>query len=286
MRSAGCASLAIIISFFSLGCEAVADGSSGTTGRAIVLKTRVEIQEGLSQPQPNALGWEVSLSKAYISVGPLYYYSGDPVLSLRTRKAPVPRTIGARLSDLLVPPAQAHPGHYIAGVAKGQMLSPTTIDLLGGAVQLADGAGLTGDTNSADFTWQSPPQGPHADVLQDHVILTQGTATRGAVSLQFLAKADAGEVLDGDGKLGVAGCAFGASPGAVGINLESDGTVTLSLAPRVWFDQVDFAYVVPGTPGAPVPRADGVIDISGTLTAQGFLRGVKKGTAYQFSYSK
>ena len=68
--------------------------------------------------------------------------------------------------------------------------------------------------------------------------------------------------------------------------MDGDGTVTLTLVPTVWFDQVDFGYVAPGAIGAPAPDANGVVDIAGTLAWQGFIRGVKKGTAYLFSYSK
>ena len=63
------------------------------------------------------------------------------------------------LGDLLVPPAYAHPGHYIEGSAMGQMLEATTVDLLGDSLELADGDGVTGLTNSARITWQTPPKG-------------------------------------------------------------------------------------------------------------------------------
>lgn len=168
----------------------------------------------------------------------------------------------------------------------GQMLKPTTIDMLGGAIDLADGEGVTGLTNSAKFTWQSPAKGTLASALEGHVILTQGTASKDGVTIQFIANADDTEVVDGDKKVEVAGCAFGATPGDVGVDMDGDGTVTLTLVPSVWFDQVDFAYVAPGATGAPTPDASGVIDIAGTLAWQGFIRGVKKGTAYEFSYTK
>jgi hypothetical protein len=268
------------------GCSTSSDGTSGTTGRAVALETHIEIRGDLTQAKENALGWKVALSRAYLSVGALYYYSGDPVLSfdgaLRHRRA----NTWAWLAGLLEKPAWAHPGHYIEGAAMGQMLEPETVDLLGGPVDLADGDGVTGTVNSAKFTWQSPPRGELASKLDGHVVLAEGTATQGNTTIRFLAQADADQVHDGSDKAEVAGCAFGSKPGDVGADVDDDGTVTLTLDPRVWFDQVDFAYVAPDASDAPKPDADGVVDIAGTLAWQGFVRGVKKGTAYEFSYAK
>lgn len=270
----------------AVGCSSSKDGS-GTTGRLITLKTQAAVKDDLTQPRVNALGWSVVIAEAYLSVGALYYYSGDPVLSRRLVPKPKRHDRWASFSDWLIRPAYAHPGHYIEGVAMGQMLVPTTLDLLATApVDLADGEGVTGETNSARFTWHSPPQGELAAALGGHVVFTKGTATKDGTTVRFIAKADESDVLDGHGQPEVGGCAFGPSPGLVGVNMDGDGRVTLTLVPSVWFEQVDFSYVVPGTTGAPTPGADGVIDITETTAWQGFVRGVKKGTAYEFSYGK
>jgi len=274
---------ALVLLGSSLGCSS--EGDSGTTGKIIVLGTRVDVGQDLSEPTTNALGWDVTLTRAYLSVGPLYYYQGDPVLSQRRELSGGWRGRLAWMGDLLIPPAYAHPGHYIPGAAMGQMLTPTTLDLLEGSVDLADGEGVTGPTNSAEFTWQSPPEGDLADALEDHVILTEGVATKGSTTVEFIATADESEVHDGDDQAKVSGCSFGSEPGEVGVDMDGDGTVTLTVVPSVWFDQVDFSYVASGTEGAPEPNSDGVVDLRGTLAFQGFLRGVKKGTAYLFSYS-
>jgi hypothetical protein len=279
------AGTAVLVGLLATAC-ASSESGSGTTGHAITLKTKVDIKDDLTTPRTNALGWDITISKAYLSVGALYYYSGDPVLSQRLLPKSTRKSAFAWIGDLFVKPAHAHPGHYIEGAAMGQMLNATSIDLLGSSLELADGDGVTGQTNSAKFTWHAPPKGELAASLEGHVILTQGTATKGTTTIQFIAKADDTEVLDGDGKVEVAGCAFGAKPGEVGVEMDGDGTVTLTLVPSVWFDQVDFAFVAPGATGAPVANADGVLDIAGTIAWQGFIRGVKKGTAYEFSYEK
>ena len=274
----------VLVGLLASACSSSNDSGSGTTGHAIVLKTRVDIKGDLTQPKTNALGWDVTITKAYLSVGALYYYSGDPVLSQRMSPKSPARSRMARLGELFVKPAYAHPGHYIEGAAMGQMLKSTTVDLLASSLELADGNGVTGLTNSANFTWQSPPTGALAANLEGHVIVTQGTATKGTTTISFVAMADDSEVHDGDDKVEVAGCAFGATPGQSGVEMDGDGTVTLTLVPSVWFNEVDFSYVMPGATGAPAPNADGVVDTAGTLAWQGFIRGVKKGTAYEFSY--
>lgn len=268
------------------GCSTLNDASSGTTGRFIALKTQAQVKEDPNQAKTNAFGWSITITEAYLSVGPLYYYAGDPVLSQRPMNDSLLHDAWAMVGDWLVKPAQAHPGHYIEGAAMGQMLIPTTLDLLAGAVPLADGNGITGDTNSAKFTWQSPPQGELAAALEGHVVLSKGTATKDETTIHFIAKADEPDVHDGNHNAEVAGCAFGSTPGAVGINMDGNGTVTLTLSPSVWFDQVDFGYVTPGAAGAPTSDPNGVVDIAGTLAWQGFIRGVKKGTGYEFSYAR
>jgi hypothetical protein len=284
MKTMTMAWLALLVGTAAGGCGSSND--SGTTGHAITLKTKAAIRGDLAQPTTNALGWSVTLSKAHLSVGPLYYYQGDPVLSRREFDSRENQSALAWFADLLVPPAHAHPGHYIEGAATGQMLTPTTLNLLGGPVSLADGQGVTGETNSAKFTWQSPPLGDLAPLLEGHVVLTQGVATKDTITVPFIARADEPDVHDGDDLPKVGGCSFGSEPGQVGVTMDADGTVTLTVVPGVWFDQVDFSYVAPGGAGAPTPDSNGVVDIAGTLAWQGFIRGVKKGTAYLFSYSK
>jgi hypothetical protein len=264
-------------------CSSV-DQGSGTSGKTITLQTKLAVADDLTQPMTNALGWSITLSKAYLSVGPLYYFAGDPVLSRHSASSSRQFEIANWVSGLLLKNAYAHPGHYVEGAAMGQMLEPTTVDLLHGSVDLADGNGVTGFTNSAKFTWQTPAQGALASALAGQVIWTRGIARKDAVTVRFIAKASGTEVVNGDEHVEVAGCAFGSAPGEVGVEMTGDGTVTLTLVPHVWFDQVDFAYAAPNAEAAPSPDAEGFVDIAGTLAWQGFVRGVKKGTAYAFAY--
>ena len=55
--------------------------------------------------------------------------------------------------------AHAHPGHYEAGGTIGEMLTPTSVDLVQGVTDLGTGPGITGTALSARFSFQAPPEG-------------------------------------------------------------------------------------------------------------------------------
>lgn len=261
-------------------------GGSGTTGHTITLQARVEIRDDLTQPFTNASGWEISLSQAYLSLGALYYFSGAPVISRRALPIREKRGVMPTLADLLVPSAMAHPGHYVEGTAMGQMVEARVVDLLAGPSELGQGEGVTGEVNSARVTLQSPAKGALAEKLENQVVIARGTARQGDRTIPFVAKAAESDVLDGNGKAQISGCAFGATLGDVGVDVVEDGSVTLGLVPSVWFNQVDFSYVSPEVSQSPTVDLWGYVDLGGTFAGQAFIRGVKKGTAYDFAYSK
>ena len=261
-------------------------GSSGTTGHTITLQTRVEIKDDLTQSFTNASGWEISLSQAYLSLGALYYFSGAPVISRRALPTREKRGVMAALGDLLVPPALAHPGHYLEGTAMGQMVEGGVIDLFAGPTELGQGDGVTGEVNSARLTLQSPGQGTLAEKLESQVVIARGTARNGDRTIAFVAKAAELDVLDGNGNTEVSGCTFGSSLGDVGVDVVEDGSVTLGIVPSVWFNQVDFSYISREVTQPPTADISGYVDLGGTFAGQAFIRGVKKGTAYEFAYSK
>jgi hypothetical protein len=274
------------------GCSSSSSSGSGTTGKAITLHTVANVQGDPTKPVTSALGWSVTLSKAYVSLDSLHYFQGEPVVS-SNRVAPA-RSRWARWLDLFERTAHAHPGHYIPGAAMGEMLTPTTLDLLVPSTQLADGTGVTGWTYSGRFTWRTPPVGDKAASLEGHVVLTEGVATKGETTLRFRATADAADVFDGNGVPEVDGCALGDAPGHDGVDIEGDGTITLTIVPSVWFDEVEFTYALPVADGgagdaggaSDAGASDAPVDIAGTLAWRGFVRGLKKGTAYVFSYGK
>lgn len=241
-----------------------AEGGSGTTGKRVKLSTRVLGEDRARAPFKNSVGWTVTLSKAHVSTGPLYYFDGDPIFSRVQR--PLDRLRGVFLPRL----AHAHPGHYVAGNAKGEMTTPSSVDLLGPPNALAAGSGVSGPYRSARFTYASPARGPFATQLGNHAVVVEGSATDGTKTVKFRSSADLGDLLDSYNEPKLEGCVF--SPAEV----SGDGTVTVTVLPSVWFDQVDFVDLA----------SDGsTVELAGTAAFNGLTRGLKKGTAYVFSYA-
>lgn len=223
-----------------VACSQDSDSGS-TTGKRVALKT-VARGEGAG-PFVNSLGWSVTLKTARVSVASLYYFDGEPIFSLR--RALLPRS------------AFAHPGHYVAGEARGEMTTAGTVDLLAAESPLPNGIGISGAVRSARFTFGKGADG--------HAVFVEGEAKNGAVTLPFAGKADLADVLDSTGEPKVEGCVFTTN------DMQADGTVTVQIKPSVWFDQVDFTDVK--------------TDLSSSTVAfSGFTRGLMKGTAYVFSY--
>lgn len=258
---------ALALTAAQLGLGAVA-GCGSTSGQRISLGTRVVAADGVAEPFENAFGWKVQLTKARVSVGELYYFTGPPVVAGLT---PRPSRPGVR-SLFSIPSAHAHPGHYTEGDALGQMLAPQAVDLLADT-DLAEAEAVTGRYESARFSFASPPVGDLAEGLEGHVVLVEGEATKDATTVAFRVTADEEDILNADGNAFVEGCVFEAA------DVEAEGTVTVTLHPSVWFDQVDFAK-------APAPTGtDLVVLPPGEAPQKAFTRGLKKGTAYTFAYA-
>jgi hypothetical protein len=150
------------------------------------------------------------------------------------------------------------------------MLEPSSIDLLQGPLDLPAGSGISGIVRSARFSFSSPPEGPAAALLGEHVALVEGEAVKGDLVRPFVATADLADVLDASGKPWVEGCEF------VEVDIEADETVEVEINPAVWLDQSEFDSVPESLDGASVALApDG-------SAHKAFVRGLKKGSAYVF----
>lgn len=257
-------------------CGGASESSSATTGTRVALHTRVVVDERAQEPFTTKLGWTVALRQAAVSIGALYYFDGEPAFARRT---PTSTPLHERLVEWLGPrSAWAHPGHYQAGNALGQMLTPSSVDLLNGLATLADAEGVTGTFRSARLVFGDGLTGPAAATLAGHVAVAVGVATRSehpgdeakhfwlTASLAEIAKSAAGGAVDG--------CAFERA------SVEADGTVTLRVDPRAWFGLVDFTELAPGSDEAPTV-------VEPTAPARiGFALGVAQLSAYHFSYAK
>jgi hypothetical protein len=256
-----------ILVLLVLGCAAGCGGDS-TTGHTVALKTVATSDLGPDRTFVTSSGWTVTLTKAALATGAFYYYDGEPAFVSAPSRRP---SWWARLAP--VGTAHAHPGHYVAGRAMGQMLLPFSADLLAGPTALPDGSGVTGLVRSASFSFAAPSAGPALAALGGHAAITEGVATKGDKVVHFALAADLADVAHTAKDGIVTGCAFAEH------DVEASGTVTVTVKPRVWFNLVDFSELPPGTAEAPsVAAADSTAHIA-------FALGLAQLSAYAFTYS-
>jgi hypothetical protein len=270
--NAGLGRALLLVTTLALGgCS----GSTSTTGKRIDLATRVAVDEDAGSEFTTAEGWRVKLDKAALAIGALHYFDGEPAVV--RREAPA-RGALERFAMLFEGVAHAHPGHYQTGNALGEMLEPASVDLFSAPTKLGRGEGVTGTFRSARFTFANQVLGAAAKELGGKVALVEGTATKAgdanAKEIHFRLTAGFADITANVTRGEVAGCEF------VQTDVETDGTVTLTLKPSIWFDLVDFTDVPPGTSDAPteVPK--------GELAQIGFALGLVQLTAYEFTFSE
>jgi len=224
-----------------LACD---EGSSGTTGRRIALEVKVA-------PTPptftTAKGWDVRISKALVATGAFYFFDGDTLFARRPS---------------LVRAAYAHPGHYVPGTARGEWLTPASVDLLAGAtLGIADG--VTGPVRSGTFSFGTSGAGE----LAAHAVVLEGTAAKAGQTRSFRVEVTASELADASGAPQILGCPFAPA------DMQGDGSVTVTVKLAQWLDQVAFD-------DAP---SSGVLP-DGLARGQ-LVRGAKAALGYSFAYA-
>jgi hypothetical protein len=127
-----------------------ADGDGETTaGKRVTLATRVT-PGALSFTNDEA--WSVTVTRAVVSLGPLYYFDGEPIEgAIEARRSPPRRRWFDEVGALFVGVAHAHPGHYAEGNARGEVLTSTSLDLVAGGQAVGPGEGVSGVVRSAQF---------------------------------------------------------------------------------------------------------------------------------------
>lgn len=248
------------------------DASDTTTGKRVKLATHVETD---TLDFTTGTGWHVVLDHAAVGVGALYYFDGEPAFVMNTPRGDNKSRWAAIFG---LSPAFAHPGHYQAGNALGQMLESSSVDLTTLPTDLGVGTGITGTFRSARFVFAETPVGPAAAELGKHAAVAEGTASMdadgGTTEIHFHVVAEFADIAKSAANGQVDGCTFDET------NVEDDGTVTLELSPSVWFNLVDFTGVAPGTADAPTELS------AGTTPHTAFALGLAQLSAYHFSYSK
>jgi hypothetical protein len=256
----------LIAALLPLAC---ACGSNTTTGKEVKLETELVSDPEIKQAFATETGWKVKLGKAAVSVGALYYFEGEPAFVMNDR-----RSFFEQLAALASPlsSARAHPGHYVAGMAMGQMISPFSADLLSGSTRLPAGIGITGLYRSARFVFATPAAGPALAELGNNVAIAEGVATKADKTVHFKLSASFAEVAKSVAMGQVAGCEFAED------EIDSEGTVTVTIKPHIWFNLVDFSDVAPGSAHKPT-------EIAASETAHiAFALGLVQLSAYHFAY--
>jgi hypothetical protein len=252
---------------WTLLCLAVACGSDSTTGREVLLHTQLRADPAIVGEFVSETGWTIKLDKALLSVGSLYYFDGEPAFVAHELPSLWKRFAGLAMPSI----AHAHPGHYLAGDALGQMITPALGDLLANRNPLPDGNGVSGLYRSARFKFSVP--GAALGELAGQVARVQGVAKKADQVIYFELSASYEDVARSVSMGEVDGCVFDEQ------EVAEDGTVTVTVKPQIWFNLVDFSGVAPGTAVAPtrVPAGD---------TPQlAFALGLVQLSAYRFSFS-
>lgn len=271
VRALGLGTLATLTGLgLALALQACADGPDSTGGKRVVLHTRVTVDPAALARFQSELGWDITLSKAATSAGPFYYFDGTPPLVLSEPR----RSWQYAVRWLGLGTAHAHPGHYQAGNAMGQMLESSSLDLMAGEAAFPDGSGVSGSYRSARFTF-AEPSGPAKRELAGHAVVAEGVAEKaGEQPRYFRAVADLASIEKSAAQGRVEGCELREA------DVDGDGTVTLTVNPVVWFDLVDFTEAEEGSVDAPAELPpDSQPQIA-------FVLGVTQLSAYKFSYSK
>lgn len=258
---------ALAPSLFGASLSACLDGGSGgTTGQRISLRARAELASPLAFE--TAIGVAATLERVLVSIGSLTYFAGAP-LELAAQAPSLRR----RLQELVLPrSAHAHPGHYVPGEARGELLEPSSVDLAAGPVQLGVGEGTTGLVRSARIVFGDPPVGELASELGSAVIAVVATISQGERSLRLRLEVPASALVGDDAVPEIDGCHFDET------TLDGDGTVVLAIDPRVWLEQVelDDTLVADGDEPLLAPPE--------SLAARAFVRAVQKTAGYRFSF--
>lgn len=262
-----------------------------TTGQRVTLHTRIELAEVAQTPFENGFGWQIQLKAVELSIGELRYFEGAAIGVLPggasqryARAVPSPPRSQANLFSALlqIPTAKAHPGHYVAGDELGEMLTPTSVDLLATPARIADAKGVSGTYRSGWFTFGAPPTGPAANALNGSVAHVMATVTREAVSFDIELSANKADVLDTNGAPTVEGCPFDDGSGVGEEVISGNGTVVVTIDPSHWVDQLDLSRVTPPADGSVVQITEGDEVLAPLHNA--FARGLRQAVAYSFSF--
>lgn len=238
-----------------VACTGEADS---TTGRRVVLGVRVARVEPTFVTKE---GFRVTLSRALVSLASLTFFEGETLFAAHAPKRRASPFAG------LVPVAHAHPGHYVAGEARGEYLVPTVVDALAGAA-LGEGSGVSGLYRSARVAFVDAAGGGASPELAGYAVLLEGEATKGAEARKFRARITAADLVT-NGVPAIEGCPF------TTVDVQGNGTVTLSISVEAWLGAVGLEAL---------PQGPNASDIAGVPFAE-LTRSMKGADRYRFAFA-
>ncbi|MDY7230314.1 hypothetical protein [Hyalangium rubrum] len=209
----------------------------------------------------NEWGWTVTPESLHVSVGPVRFFEGRVLLSERRPRFDWYALIGGT--------AWAHPGHYVAGDALGELLTPKTVDLLATEpTVLGEASAVTGSYGSMELTLSRATSASDAEgKLQGHAVRLRGSATHtDGRQVRFEATVDLSKPIEG-------------------IRFERElelepGRVRITVDLAKWLGRIDF-----GTVGA--PNAEEVRPFPADSQAQNaWERGVEDTSAYTVTWKE
>lgn len=239
-------------------------GDATSSGRAAFAVRVGGVERDASAPLSfdTDQGWRVTLTHARMAVGPIYLNTVAPVIARRS--------LGDRISDLLLPPAWAHGElHQGAGRIVGQvttqvvvnLLDPTLIELPGG------GDGVLEGVRSLEFWYFNQA------AMQGAAVRVAGLAERGDERVTFEGALVINEsIATPQRPLEVARRVRGVP---ASFALTDGGTLTVRVDPRGWFRGADFSELLskPASPEGvhPFDASDNVgrAFLENTRAAQG-----------------
>jgi hypothetical protein len=217
----------------------------------------VEVAGAGGSSLQNDFGYRVELTEARLHLGPIHFFSGDPLFSGRAPDEGWPARLARRLLGVRL--ALAHPGHYQQGEALGEVLSRGTVDLLAAApTRLGTAEGITGRYGSARVAYA-----PAADNA-GHAAHLRGVAKKGGESIAFMGDLDASEE--------VAGIACAAEVGTTG------GTMQVGVKLEQWIARIDFSLL---------DASAGEVQLApGSQGHNALTRGIHNTSAFSFTFTK
>lgn len=249
---------------------AIVNSCSQTAGEEIRFSTAVVGSSADNNPAEftTYAGWKVSLTRALMVAGPIYYYEGEAQASWIKRLFTTNK-------------AYACPSHaqYNKGSVLGEVLEQYVVDLLNAQpTHTGDVYGLSGTVRAAELQLHPPATIPvasaSADIhqLEGDTILVEGKAEKDGASISYIAHL----TIPDEGIMRV----VESISGEVELAKSQNGTLLLMVLLDQWFANVDFSTL------HQQDENDRFLFSEDTQAYSALLRNVRSRYAYRINWSE